>query len=134
MPPDWPDGLRRGKRRDGVVMRYLRHGHRHRHLRRRQPAANTDWPLPLRGRDAERAAARIREEQKLSQNNGSVEEYLHLLEFFFSPDLIIGGGVSKKQHKFLPHLSTRRDRPAQLLNEAGIIGAAMSAIELAAPD
>ena len=95
--------------------------------------------LPLRGRDAElRAAARIREEQKLSWKQWAkrVEEYLHLLEFFFSPDLfIIGGGVSKKQHKFLPYLSTRAEIvPAQLLNEAGIIGAAMSAIELAAPD
>jgi len=95
--------------------------------------------LPLRGKDAElRAAARIRDEQRLTwkQWAARVEEYLHLLEFYFSPDLfIIGGGVSKQQHKFLPYLATRAEIvPAQLLNEAGIIGAAMAANELAAPD
>ena len=43
------------------------------------------------------------------------------------PDLfIIGGGVSKKREKFLPLLDTRAEVvPAQLLNEAGIVGAAL---------
>lgn len=95
--------------------------------------------LLLHGRDAElRAAARIRDEQNLTWKQWAerVEEYLHLLEFYFSPDLfIIGGGVSKKQHKFLPYLSTRAEIvPAQLLNEAGIVGAAMAASALASPD
>ena len=93
----------------------------------------------MRGRDAElRAAARIRDEQGLSWKQWAtrVDEYLKTLEFFFSPDLfIIGGGVSKQQHKFLPYLSTRAEIvPAQLLNEAGIVGAAMAARALAAPD
>jgi polyphosphate glucokinase len=95
--------------------------------------------LPVRGKDAEhRAASRIRDEEDLSWKQWSkrVNEYLGILEFFFSPDLfIIGGGVSKKQHKFLHLLDANAEIvPAQLLNEAGIIGAALAAKKLAAPD
>jgi polyphosphate glucokinase len=45
------------------------------------------------------------------------------------PDLvIIGGGVSKKHDKFLPLLRLKTQVvPAQLRNEAGIIGAALAA-------
>jgi len=98
---------------------------------------NTEFGhLPIRGKDAEhRASARIRDEEDLSWTEWAerVNEYLGLMEFFFSPDLfIIGGGVSKKQHKFLPLLKAQADIvPAQLLNEAGIIGAAMAARDLA---
>ncbi|MGY5764612.1 polyphosphate--glucose phosphotransferase [Brachybacterium sp. DNPG3] len=55
-----------------------------------------------------------------------LQEYYALLEFLFSPDLqIVGGGVSKKHEKFLPLLDLRAPIvPAQLRNEAGIIGAA----------
>jgi polyphosphate glucokinase len=93
--------------------------------------------LQIRGMDAEhRAAARIRNEEGLSWKKWAkrVDEYLGYLEFYFSPDLfIIGGGVSKKQHKFFPYLTTRAEIvPAQLLNEAGIIGAAMAARDLVA--
>ena len=58
-----------------------------------------------------------------------VNEYLAMLEALFSPDLfILGGGVSKKHHKFLPLLNTRADIvPAGLLNDAGIVGAAVAA-------
>lgn len=92
--------------------------------------------LEIRGKDAEhRAAARIRKEEGLSWKQWAkrVDEYLDHLEFLFSPDLfIIGGGVSKRSHKFFPYLSTRAEVvPAQLLNEAGIIGAAMAARDLA---
>jgi polyphosphate glucokinase len=99
---------------------------------------NTEFGhLPIRGKDAEhRASARIRDEEDLSWSEWAerVNEYLGLMEFFFSPDLfIIGGGVSKKQHKFLPQLRARAEIvPAQLLNEAGIIGAAMAARSLVA--
>ncbi|MFN2200773.1 MAG: polyphosphate--glucose phosphotransferase [Caldilineaceae bacterium] len=91
--------------------------------------------LQIHGMDAEhRAAARIRKEEDLSWKKWAkrVDEYLDHLEFYFSPDLfIIGGGVSKKQHKFFPYLTTRAEIvPAQLLNEAGIIGAAMAARDL----
>jgi len=41
---------------------------------------------------------------------------------------IIGGGVSKKHDNFLPLLQTKaKIVPAQMLNEAGIIGAALAA-------
>ena len=58
-----------------------------------------------------------------------LDAYFQYLEALFSPDLIIvGGGVSKKSDKFLPLISTRVDIvPAQLLNEAGIVGAAVAA-------
>jgi polyphosphate glucokinase len=48
----------------------------------------------------------------------------------FSPDLfIIGGGVSRKANKFLPHIEgiAAEIVPAQLQNNAGIVGAAMHA-------
>ena len=43
------------------------------------------------------------------------------------PELfIVGGGVSKKADKFLPHVEVRTPIvAAQLQNEAGIIGAAV---------
>ena len=58
------------------------------------------------------------------------DEYLHYLEWLFSPTVfIIGGGASKKHEKYVPHLSTRAPVvPAELRNHAGIIGAAMAAI------
>jgi polyphosphate glucokinase len=57
------------------------------------------------------------------------------MEQLLSPDLIIiGGGISKKSNKFLPRITARaRVVPAALLNDAGIVGAAMAAV-LAAAD
>ncbi len=78
-------------------------------------------------------AARIREEEDLSCEKwaGRVEKYLNHLEFLFSPDLfIIGGGVSKRSEKFFPHIDVKTKMvPAKLLNNAGIVGAAMAALE-----
>ena len=97
---------------------------------------NTEFGhLPIRGKDAEhRAAAKVRDDEDLSWPEWAerVNEFLERMEFFFSPDLfIIGGGVSKKQHKFMHHLKAQAEIvPAQLLNEAGIIGAAMAARNL----
>jgi polyphosphate glucokinase len=97
---------------------------------------NTEFGhLPIRGKDAEhRASAKVRDDEDLSWAEWAerVNEYLGLMEFFFSPDLfIIGGGVSKKQNKFMHLLKTQAELvPAQLLNEAGIIGAAMAARDL----
>lgn len=80
------------------------------------------------------ASDRIRQEQELPWKAWSerVDEYLKLLEALFSPDLfILGGGVSKKHHKFLPLPSLRADVvPARLLNEAGIVGAALAARDM----
>jgi polyphosphate glucokinase len=88
--------------------------------------------LQMGKKDAERIAAEsVREEKKLSWKQWAkrLDAYFQHLEALFSPDLIIvGGGVSKKSEKFLPLISTRVDIvPAQLLNEAGIVGAAVAA-------
>lgn len=89
--------------------------------------------LELRGKDAERrASAAARERHELSWADWAVrvDEYLDLVERLFSPQLvIIGGGVSRKQEKFLPLLKDRPARivPAVLRNDAGIVGAAMAA-------
>jgi polyphosphate glucokinase len=77
------------------------------------------------------ASDRIRKEKKLAWKEWAarVNDYLGLLEALFSPDLfIVGGGVSKKHEKFLPLLKTQAEVvPAQLLNEAGMVGAALAA-------
>lgn len=89
--------------------------------------------IQIRGKDAEkRCSARVREQKDLSYKKWAeiVSEYLMSLEKLFSPELIIiGGGVSKKADKFLPHLTSRVDVPivsAKMQNDAGIIGAARS--------
>jgi polyphosphate glucokinase len=59
-----------------------------------------------------------------------VSEYLRYVESLLSPDLIIvGGGISKESEKWVPLLTgvTARIVPAALLNDAGIVGAAMAA-------
>jgi polyphosphate glucokinase len=44
--------------------------------------------------------------------------------------IIIGGGVSKNHQEYFPYLKTRAQLvPAQLLNQAGIVGAALYAYE-----
>jgi polyphosphate glucokinase len=55
--------------------------------------------------------------------------YIGRIEDLFWPDMIIlGGGASKKMDKFVDYLTVRADLvPAQLRNEAGIIGAAIAA-------
>ena len=88
--------------------------------------------MELRGKDAEwRVSDHARQEKGLSWKKwaGRVNEYLGRIEFLFSPDLIIvGGGVSKKHEKFLPMVKTHAQVvPAQLLNDAGIVGAALAA-------
>lgn len=92
--------------------------------------------IEMHGKDAERWAsdhARKRRELSWEAWAERVNEYVGRIEFLFSPDLIIiGGGVSKKHDKFLPLLHTRAPIiPAQLLNDAGIVGAALAAKGLA---
>ncbi|MCB8976918.1 MAG: ROK family protein [Ardenticatenaceae bacterium] len=87
-------------------------------------------------KDAEAfAAERIRDEKKLSwkQWGKRLNTYFQHMEFLFSPELfIIGGGISKQHAEFLPYIKTRaRMVPAELRNEAGIIGAAVLAAEAA---
>jgi len=90
--------------------------------------------LELDGRDAEkRAAASARDDEKLSYKEWAkrVDRYMNHVQRLFTPDLfVVGGGVSKAAEKWVPllHLDTPV-KPAQLLNEAGIVGAAMAAME-----
>jgi polyphosphate glucokinase len=94
---------------------------------------NTEFGhLEIRKREAEhRASDRVRQEYVLGWRKWSrrVNEFLTRMEALFSPDLfIIGGGVSKKHPKFFCHLDTHAKLvPAQLLNHAGIVGAALAA-------
>ena len=77
------------------------------------------------------AAAREREELSYPEWARRVDRYLDVLEAGVWPDLIIvGGGVSKKADKWVPLLSTRTPVvPAELRNDAGIVGAALAATE-----
>jgi len=102
---------------------------------------NTEFGhIEIRGRDAEdRASERAKEERDQSWDKwaGHVDEYLQHLEALLSPNLIIvGGGISKQADKWVPRLTGIRARivPAVLLNEAGIVGAAMATSSRAVPD
>lgn len=94
---------------------------------------NTEFGhLQLDGHDAEDiAAASVREELDLSWPEwaGRVSTYLRALETIIWPDLIIvGGGVSKRADRWLPLLDNRTPVvPATLRNDAGIVGAALTA-------
>ena len=94
---------------------------------------NTEFGhLEIRGKAAEqRASEKAREDQDLTWDKWAkrVNEVLAHIEALVCPDLfIVGGGVSKKSEKFLPLLEVRaKVVPAQLLNEAGIVGAAIAA-------
>src|SRR3990172_4622658 len=88
--------------------------------------------LEFKGMDAELyAAARVREAEKLTYKKWGtrVNEFLQHLEDIFSPDLfIIGGGVSRKIGRFRTYLVLDTEVvPAQLRNQAGIVGAALTA-------
>ena len=91
--------------------------------------------LEIRKKEAERRASdRTRKKKNLDWAAWAarVSEFLGRLEDLFWPDLfIIGGGVSKKQDRFIPLLETRtRVVPARLRNDAGIVGAALAASRL----
>ena len=89
--------------------------------------------IEIGGQEAEKQAASIvREETKLSWKKWGkrVSQYLITMEQLLWPDLIIvGGGVSKKNEKFFPYLDTQtRVVPAEMRNQAGIVGAAMATV------
>ncbi|KPI27246.1 Polyphosphate--glucose phosphotransferase [Actinobacteria bacterium OK074] len=89
--------------------------------------------LELDGHDAEtRASTKAKDDHDMSWEHWArrVQKYLAHVEMLFSPELfIIGGGVSRKSEKFLPLIQGIRAEivPAQLQNNAGIVGAAMRA-------
>ena len=74
-------------------------------------------------------AARKREELSWKKWGRRFDQYLHTMEKLLWPDLIIlGGGISKKYEEFLPYITVQAEVvPAKMLNEAGIVGAAVGA-------
>jgi polyphosphate glucokinase len=89
--------------------------------------------IEIRGKDAEHRAsdgARKRDDLNWREYAERLDEYLHKIEDLLWPDLIVvGGGISKKSEKFFPHLTARtKIVVAEMLNEAGIAGAALAGI------
>jgi polyphosphate glucokinase len=88
--------------------------------------------LEIGGHDAEsRAANSARESEDLSMEKWAhrLTTYYRTLERLFSPDLfVVGGGISKRSDEFLPLLDIDTEIvPAQLRNQAGVVGAALYA-------
>jgi polyphosphate glucokinase len=94
---------------------------------------NTEFGhLEIKGLDAEiwtSDAARKRDDLSWEEWASRLDVYLGTMELLISPDIIIlGGGISKKHDKFIPLLNLQAEVvPAQMLNEAGIVGAALGA-------
>ena len=94
---------------------------------------NTEFGhLEIGGKEAEtRASDAARQRDGLSWKKYAkrLNRYLETMEKLFWPNLfVIGGGISKEYEKFLPLLRIETHVvPAQLLNEAGIVGAALAA-------
>ncbi|WP_269092669.1 polyphosphate--glucose phosphotransferase [Arthrobacter hankyongi] len=88
--------------------------------------------LEVDGFDAEsRASAAAREREGLDWDGyvQRLQRYFSHLEFLFSPMLfVVGGGISKRSEDFLPKLKLSTPIvPAELKNNAGIVGAALQA-------
>ena len=88
--------------------------------------------LEIDGHDAEtQASAGQKTLQNLSWEVWAqrLQRYYSHVEMLFSPDLfVVGGGVSQNHEKFMPLLDLKTPMiPAQLLNTAGIVGAAYEA-------
>jgi polyphosphate glucokinase len=96
---------------------------------------NTEFgQMEIRGRPAERrsaAAARVRRGLSWKAWAQDLDEHLHRIdEIMWANLMILGGGVSKNADKFIPRLTVRCPVvPAQLRNDAGVVGAAIVAIE-----
>jgi len=95
---------------------------------------NTEFGhIEIDGKDAEkRASEHAKELHDMSWGKwaGRVDVYLQHMEALLSPGLfIVGGGISKESEKWVPLLTGVQARivPAKLLNDAGIVGAAMAA-------
>jgi polyphosphate glucokinase len=88
------------------------------------------FPWGKHGKSAEKfIAASVLEEKKLSWKEwgGRLQEYVAILEKLLWPELIIiGGGVSADHAKFFKYIKPRAKLvPAEFLNNAGIVGAAL---------
>ena len=95
--------------------------------------ANTEFGhLEMDGKIAEaRASSRVKDEKDLSFKKwgGHLEDVLREIEKLFWPELfILGGGISKEFEDFSEYIDKVRTPvvPAQMLNKAGIVGAALA--------
>jgi polyphosphate glucokinase len=92
---------------------------------------NTEFGhLEMKGMDAEhRVSDAARQANDLSWKDYAkkLSRYLQEMEKLFWPDLfIVGGGISKQSDKYVPLLKINTPIvTAQLLNQAGIVGAAL---------
>ncbi len=94
--------------------------------------------IPIKGRPAEwRVAAAAKERKKLTYRKWAhrVNDYLLIVQEILNPDLIIiGGGISKDHAKWFKHLKLDTPVvPARFFNEAGIVGAALNALDQQPP-
>ena len=87
--------------------------------------------VQIKGKSAEwyvSSSARKRRDLSWEEWGEELGEYVRSLERVLWPELIIiGGGVSAKSRKYFKYVNPRaRMVPAKFLNEAGIVGAALS--------
>ncbi|ORM23992.1 polyphosphate--glucose phosphotransferase [Williamsia sp. 1135] len=87
--------------------------------------------MEVDGKEAEhQASSKVKENKDMSYTKWAVEvsKVLSAYEALFWPEVFIaGGGISRKSHKWIPHLTNQTPVvPATLLNTAGIVGAAMA--------
>ena len=100
---------------------------------------NTEFGhIEVDGKEAEhRAASSVKERHGWSYEKwaNQVSKVLRAYEALLWPDLfVVGGGISRKSDKWIPLLTCDTPVvPAKLLNEAGIVGAAMAATAAIAP-
>ena len=73
-------------------------------------------------------SARENKELNFKTWGKELNRVLKHIEFILAPDhFIIGGGISKKFHKYSEYLKTDASiEPAKMLNNAGIVGAALA--------
>jgi polyphosphate glucokinase len=93
--------------------------------------------MEIRGKDAEwrsAASARVRRQESWKGWSEDLDEHLKAMDRILWPRMfILGGGVSKQGERFIPRLTCRPPVVAATLrNEAGIVGAALLAIDPAA--
>jgi polyphosphate glucokinase len=90
--------------------------------------------MEIRGRPAEArscAAARVRRELSWTAWSQDLDEHLRAIHRIMRPSLVvIGGGVSERADHFIPRLTVACEVvPATFRNDAGVIGAAVLAVD-----
>ena len=113
--------------------RHPRHRHRGRHGQRRQAGAERRARSHRAGRSRRRILGRgigpQRNGHTWQEWGGRADHYLKHLEGLVWPKLfVLGGGITKNPEKWLQYLHPRTPIVlAQLINNAGIVGAADAA-------